>query len=68
MISAKQLSKRIGRSLRTLRRWKVQGYGPKPIVHMHRVWYDENEVEKWERGEKCRNTSYSVLSPSFTND
>lgn len=44
-----ETAKRLGRSPRTLARWRAEGAGPAAQTDGRRVYYEEEEIERWLR-------------------
>lgn len=57
MITQEQLADRWHMSPRTLEQWRWLGKGPKFLKIGARVLYREQDVEAWESGQVCQNTS-----------
>lgn len=54
--SRPNLAKELGRSPQTLARWASEGAGPAYKIVMGRVFYPQEEVEKWLNAQELHNT------------
>ena len=62
-ISASIVSQRFGVSVRTVSRWIEAGILPVPMYINKRRYFDEREIEEFERQRKVRDISEELAKP-----
>lgn len=59
LIREEQLAPQLGKSPKTLRNWRVMGFGPPFLKVGKAVMYDRRDVDDWLRAQRRYSTSQS---------